>query len=131
MRRDDNIDVTLRTVTEHANTGSFEQALALAMPLLDSHPNDARVLGVSAGVLWRAGRLEEAVGLFARAASASPKSELASLGLFHCLWGLNRPEEAKAEVARFLSIASSREYDLLLEEMGWRFDADSKSVVTK
>lgn len=131
MRKDDEIDAVLRSVTEKASRGEFEQAFAEGAPLLELHPKDPRVLGVVAGVLWRTGRFEEAAELFARTTTISPRSELASVGLFHSLWSLKRVEEARAEATRFLSNGSSREYELLLDEMGWKFDVRTKSITEK
>lgn len=131
MRSEDEIDTALRSVTEKAAGGEFDQALKQGLPLLQQHPEDPRVSGVLAGVLWRAGEVEEAAKLFSRTTIRSPRSALASLGLFHCLWGLGRLDEARTEVARFLALGSSEEHELLLEEMGWRFDGDSGLVVDK
>ncbi|HYQ00033.1 MAG TPA: tetratricopeptide repeat protein [Polyangiaceae bacterium] len=122
MNATDGINRVLSNATELASRGEFSKALGVLEPLAVSEPNDPRVLGVLAGVYFRQDRFEEAARYFRRATERSPRSELASLGLFHALWKLGEQLSAEQELTRFLSIRESEEYRMLLEEMGWRFE---------
>jgi hypothetical protein len=54
---------------------------------------------------------------FIERAGYPPESEKISLGLFHCLWGRGKQEEALEEMRRFLTSADSEEYRLILENL--------------
>jgi tetratricopeptide (TPR) repeat protein len=51
---------------------------------------------------------------YRRATTLSPRSELASLGLFHTLVNQDRWDEALAEAVRFVGVADSPQYRELL-----------------
>ena len=52
----------------------------------------------------------KAIDLYKCAIKISPKSEHASLGLFHCLWDQGKTDEALEEMKRFMSISDSEDY---------------------
>lgn len=120
-RESDQVDEVLSRVTEVAAGGDLVRALELIKPLHERMPEDRRVLGVLGGVLWRDGKPTEASECFRKVTVMSPRSELASVGLFHCLWQLGNLEEAKAEAVRLLSLQESAEYESILDELGWEF----------
>jgi predicted Zn-dependent protease len=96
--------------------GDGQMAVQILERLASEHPNRPFILGMLGAIYRSLGDYERAVGYFQQTASLSPKSELASLGLFHSLWQLERREAAMDEMTRFLSVASSEEYDLLINE---------------
>lgn len=65
---------------------------------------------------------------FLRVAELRPNVELASLGLFHCLWHLGDEDAARQELVRFASKNDSKESALLLEEMGWHLDRETATL---
>lgn len=69
-------------------------------------------------------RLGEAEAHFRAAVEAAPKSELASLNLFHVLADRNRGNEALAEAVRLLSLRESLGYRELFDEMKLGADVD-------
>lgn len=77
----------------------------------------APVLGVMGHIYFKLKDLEKALDCYEKTVNLSPKSELASLGLFHTLWNLGRHDDAFNEMKRFLSLSSSEEYTHLLSEM--------------
>ena len=79
--------------------------------------NSASVHGLLGDVYWRLGRLKQAVQSFKRATELAPKSELASLGLFHILWESGKIERAKAEMKRYLAVGNSREYASMVPQL--------------
>ncbi len=88
-------------------------------------PDSPIILAQLADVEWETGNLNEAVGYFKKAATLRPASETISLGLFHCLWELDRTDEAFDEMRRCVSEHDSDEYATLLREMRTR-DGDEK-----
>jgi hypothetical protein len=58
---------------------------------------------------------------FCEAARIEPRSELASLGLFHARWALGLHEDALREARRYCSLSNSEGYRDLLSE-GFRED---------
>ena len=97
--------------------GKQSSALRILEPLARSHPRSAPVQGYLGGIYFDAGRIDEAVECFRRASTLSPRSELASLGLFHSLWAAGERNKALAEMRRFVSIAPSAEYARLIEDL--------------
>lgn len=52
-----------------------------------------------------------------KSVTLSPKSEMASLCLFHTLWDLNRQDEAKNEIRRFIQSGGNiNKYNILFKE---------------
>ena len=100
----------------HAAAEIFER-LAL------EYPNRPYILGMLGAVYRDLGDYERAVDCFRRTLSLSPKSELASRALFFSLWDIGKHDEAIAEMERFLSVAKSKEYDLIVREMIEGLDA--------
>ena len=61
--------------------------------------------------------IEKALPYLKESVSLSPKSERASLGLFHALWEKNNIDEAFNEMKRFMKSSDSKEYRRLLAEI--------------
>ncbi len=81
------------------------------------HPNQAAILGMWSSIYFHLKDWERALPLYLQTVALSPKSELASLGLFHSLWNVGRQKEAFTEMRRFLSLRESEEYRQLIEEV--------------
>ena len=130
MKKRDEVDNAMVAATQLANDGDFEAALELIERTKENAPSDPRVLRTLAGTLFRAQKYEEGVRAAQHATQVTPDSEISSLSLFHCLWNLDRQEEAKAEAARFLSVSSSQEYAMLLTEMDGRLTGRAMQLST-
>lgn len=96
--------------------GDGQMAVQILERLDSEYPSRPFILGMLGAIYRSLGDHGRSLGYFQQAASLSPQSELASLGLFHSLWEAGRQEEALDEMRRFLSVASSEEYDLLIKE---------------
>lgn len=94
--------------------GDLLGAAAIFERLNAEYPNQAAILGMWGSIYFRLRDWERALPLYQRTVMLAPKSELASLGLFHSLWSHGRREEAFAEMRRFLCVADSAEYRQLL-----------------
>jgi Flp pilus assembly protein TadD len=105
-------------------SGDWQRSVQLLRKLLREHPHSAAAHGYLAAVYLEHGDDQSAARHFRAAARLNPKSEKASLGLFHSLWSLDREGAAVAEMRRFLSISSSEEYMRLLRDL----IADNKLV---
>jgi predicted Zn-dependent protease len=81
--------------------------------LLVMNPASASVHAFLADTLWDQGQLTRAIASFRKAVERAPKSEMASLGLFHTLLESDDREGAIAEMDRFLSLSDSEEYQAL------------------
>jgi predicted Zn-dependent protease len=102
---------------ELGDSGALEEAYNSLLELDRARPNDFSVLLIMGHVCWEHERLDEASLLFKRVTILAPKSELASLGLFHTLFELGKTDDAFEEMKRFISISYSEEYERLLEDM--------------
>lgn len=130
LRDDESAKRAFRDAAELRDAGRrYDEALAILQALLSEYQESTAVLGTMAAVLFAAKRFAEARDYFSRVLTLRPNVELASLGLFHCLWAMGDREAARAEVVRFLSDNDSAEYAQLLREMGWRFDASRHQLI--
>jgi predicted Zn-dependent protease len=82
------------------------------------NPASASVHAFLADTLWDQGRLTQAIASFRKAVELAPKSEMASLGLFHTLLESGDRADAIAEMNRFLSLSDSEEYQTLAQQFG-------------
>ena len=89
--------------------------------LLAEFPSASSLRGYLAGFLSRSGKVEEAIEHGRHAVLLSPKSEKASLVLFHVLWKAGKHLEAFDEMKRYLAIRPSKEYSDLIK--GWELSA--------
>ena len=93
------------------------RAIRLLKSIASRSPKSAAVIGYLGGVFYNQERYAEAAEAFSTAVAISPKSELASLGLFHSLWQLGRRHESFAEMRRLLTKVDSDEYKTLLRDL--------------
>ncbi|HWB54573.1 MAG TPA: hypothetical protein VG722_10285 [Tepidisphaeraceae bacterium] len=97
--------------------GKCDKAISALESLRKQFAQSASVVGYLGGIYFEQGLLERATNCFQRATELSPRSELASVGLFHSLWASGKTNEALAEMARFLAIAESKEYRTLIRDL--------------
>ncbi len=99
------------------DSGDWLGAAAILERIDAEYPNKAAVLGMWGSIYFHLKDWERAIALYRRTVSLSPKSELASLCLFHSLRNVGKYEEALVEMGRFLSVSDSAEYRQLIKEM--------------
>ncbi len=99
------------------DTGKLRASLRIFDHLIGRYPNKPSVWGMRGAVLRLLDRKAEAMVSFREASWLSPRSELASLGLFHGLISLGRVEDAFLEAERFLGVEMSPEYSRLVAEL--------------
>jgi tetratricopeptide (TPR) repeat protein len=110
-----NIDF-MKSVNLYEN-GDLQGAIEVLERLVESNSNSAKLLATLANTYSEIGRNESALGYFHKAVQIEPQWEDASLGLFHCLWSLEKKEEALDEAKRFTAISSSKEYENIVREI--------------
>ncbi len=93
-------------------------AVELLMPLAAEFPEAAIIHGYLASYLLSCRRFHESIAHARQAVRLSPKSEKASVVLFHVLNGTGQHAEARDEMKRFLTIRWSDEYARILRETG-------------
>lgn len=98
--------------------GRFQDATRFLKAALRRFPDQAPVLWYLGGIfLHDLHQPQAAVPFYRKAARLSPRSQRASLGLFHSLWHLGRHREALKELNRFQSIAPCDDYVEILAEI--------------
>jgi tetratricopeptide (TPR) repeat protein len=96
--------------------GDGRAAIEILERLASEYPDQPAILGMLGAISRSLRDYERAVDYYQQTTALSPRSELASLGLFHSLWQVGRRDEAMDEMARFLTVAPSEEYNLLMKE---------------
>ncbi len=97
--------------------GDLIGAAAVLRKLSDELPQSATVAMVLGKTYWDLGELDHALQWFLRAVDLEPSTELASLALFHCLWEMDRTDDAFDEMRRFLRDNYSNEYKQILDDI--------------
>ncbi len=98
--------------------GKSDEALDLLRELEKTGIYKPAVLGMIGNILYVYKKdVKQAIDYLRETIKLSPKSEMASLGLFHALFDLHRTDEAFNEMRRFMSISDSEEYRRLLKEL--------------
>lgn len=97
--------------------GNIAGAISILEELTKINPNSALFRAVLANSYEEIGKHELAEVNFKAAIHLKPEWELASLGLFHCLWGQGRKDEALLELKRFMAISYCKDYIDIIEEI--------------
>jgi predicted Zn-dependent protease len=107
-----------------------KDAARLLEKLVLEFPSHAALWGYLGGI-YRIDlkRPLKALRCFRRATELSPKSERASLGVFHTLWELNRQDQALEEIKRYqvLTDWSCQDYLEIMEEIKEKWVEPSKA----
>lgn len=98
-------------------TGDLDSARKKLLNLSVIDPTSTAIYAVLGKVYWDMHLLDEAVNAFRCGTKLNPTLEAVSLGLFHCLWELNKRKEALEEVERFMSVSDSEDYREIVREI--------------
>jgi predicted Zn-dependent protease len=104
--------ISLKEKQQYAQAQQALEQLALRQP------KSAALRAVLGDVYWKQGMLDKAIEAFRVATVLSPRSETASLGLFHCLWQSGQQAAAIAEAKRLLRLRDCEDYRNILSELG-------------
>ena len=102
------------------NDGKYLESIEEFKKLEIQYGETPALIGVMAMIYYsELEDLSNAVEYAKRSAILSPKSEMASLCLFHCLYDLNKKDEANDEIRRFIqSGVQVDKYNVLFKENG-------------
>jgi predicted Zn-dependent protease len=98
--------------------GEAKEGLEILLELDREYPNEPAIVGMTGSLYWELKEYERARDWYRRAVELSPKSELASIGLFHSLWRTGDRDAALQEMNRLEQLRSSEEYQRLRGELG-------------
>jgi tetratricopeptide (TPR) repeat protein len=117
-RIDKRRDELVQKAIDLKNVKDFQGAIDVLEEIVRAYPDYAPGWGLLGGIyLYNLDRPEEATRCFEETTRLSPRSETASLGLFHSLWGRDRYDAAIAEMKRFQSISHSDDYAEIAAEL--------------
>jgi hypothetical protein len=93
------------------------EALALLRPHAKTLRQFAPAAGLVATLYFETHDYRNSARWFGRAVALAPRSERASLGLFHSLWEIGEYDQAFNEMRRFLGSSDSKEYSRLIRDL--------------
>lgn len=110
-------EAALERALQCCTRGELNAARAELESLATRNVENAQVIGMLGVVLKGLGRIDEAAQYLRHTVHLAPRSERASIGLFHCEVRLGRVDSAFEEMRRFLKIRDSEEYRRLVDEI--------------
>lgn len=94
------------------------EAIQILENLYPDFPKQPAILGMLGAIYFSLKNWNTALVYYEKTVELSPKSELASIALFHCFWSQERFDEAIKEANRYTKLNGfSREYALIFEDL--------------
>jgi predicted Zn-dependent protease len=109
----DTIDAAIRQI----NQGAMAQALPTLLAMRERYPHQFFLEGIIAKAYYAQKELPSASFHFRKVLEHNPSSELASYGLFVCLWQMGEKVDALKEMDRYLSTWAPELYVTILDEV--------------
>jgi tetratricopeptide (TPR) repeat protein len=116
-KKDQRLHDLLQSSIDAYHAGSVDAAIEHLVTAARDFPKAAKLWGYLGFLYGETGQDAKAVQAFRKAAGVSPRSEAASLGLFHSLWRVGRTDAAFNEMRRFVKSNDSPQYRRLLRDM--------------
>lgn len=91
----------------HYRRNRTDEALALLQPLLAKHPSNVELMNLHAGVLARAGRMDEAAGSYEQSMRHDPDQPRAWLHYGGLLRTMDRTQDSAAAIRRAIALRPS------------------------
>ncbi|HEX8249577.1 MAG TPA: hypothetical protein VF599_15475 [Pyrinomonadaceae bacterium] len=103
------------------------EAIGILKNLDKNFPNQASILGMIGGIYFSLDDWKNSYIYYKKTAELSPKSETASIGLFHSLFELKKYDESFNEIKRFLTTSKKlniklKKYNLLINDWKKEFN---------
>lgn len=95
----------------------FKEALSILLGIEAKYKKSSMINGLIATSYYHAKEYGMSADYYKRTIELNPKSELASLGLFHSLWEMKNYSGAYREMDRFLSSNEANSYKVTLIEL--------------
>jgi len=94
------------------------EAIKILKQLNKEFPNQPTILGMLGAIHFTLDDWANSLIYYDKAVILSPKSESASIGLFHSLWHHERFDEAFEEAKRYVKLNGfSKKYDFIMKEL--------------
>jgi tetratricopeptide (TPR) repeat protein len=117
-RDDPRLHSLLQEAIDLKNQQDYAGAVRVLSALVRQYPKCAPAHGLLGSLyLLKLQQVKKAIACFKKTIKLAPKSEMASLGLFHSLWKVRKQTEALEEMKRFQTISHSKDYDEILAEI--------------
>ncbi len=117
-RQDQRLSRLLEEALGYKIRRDFAGAVRVLLNAVEEYPDAAAGWGLLGSIYWcELGKPKKAIPCLEKAVRLSPRSELASLGLFHSLWQIGKQGEALEEMKRFQTVSHSKDYDEILAEI--------------
>jgi Flp pilus assembly protein TadD len=111
------LDDLLQLAIDAYHAGRIDEAIDHLAAQASGFPKAARLWGYLGFLYVEAGEPAKAQHAFRTATRLSPRSEQASLGLFHSLWRSGKTDAAFNEMRRFVKSNDSPRYRQLIRDM--------------
>ena len=98
-------------------SNKFSEALLVIRKIEKNHKNSSVVLGLLGTIYYELKDYKNSSKYFKRTVLLNPKSELASLGLFHSFKHLGENIPAMKEIHRYVSLAKPKLYKTAIKEL--------------
>ncbi len=110
------LDALLQTAIDSCQADHLDHAIYQLANNARNFPRAAKLFGYLGFLYAEVGEYAKGVGAFRKATSLSPRSEQASLGLFHSLWRVGKTDAAFDEMRRFVKSNDSPRYRQLIHD---------------
>jgi len=117
LNKTEQLNETLQQAIGSYHAGQLTQAIAQLEGDSKRFPKSPKLWGYLGFLYSERGAETKAIRAFRNALRLSPRSEQASLGLFHSLWRAGRMDDAFHEMRRFMKSNDSPRYLELLRDM--------------
>jgi Flp pilus assembly protein TadD len=111
------LDELLQGAIDAYQAGRIAEAVDRLVRTSGDFPKAPRLWGYLGFLYGEVGNDPGAVHAFRKCVALSPRSEQASLGLFHSLWRSGKTDAAFDEMRRFVKSNNSPQYRRLIREM--------------
>jgi predicted Zn-dependent protease len=110
------------------DTGQYNLAIETFVSLQDKFPNEILPYVFAGEIYLDINEIASAIKNFKIAVQLNPRSEMASLGLFHSLWESGNTTEAFNEISRYLTDNNhSKKYKKLITDIINEFKIDDEN----
>ncbi len=116
-KKDKELNKKFEEIIKLKEQGNYNDAISKAKKLNIDYKNLGSIHGLLAIVYFEIDEFDEAAKYYKKTTIISPKSKMASLGLFHSLWQLGDKNGAFEEMKRYMNVAKSKEYEELYKNL--------------
>ena len=99
------------------NNKLYKEALVILHGIEPKYKESSMISGLIATAYYFAKEYKISTAYYKITTELNPRSELASLGLFHSLWELKNYRRAYKEMERFLTSNEANNYKVTIEEL--------------